>query len=514
MLFYLFVVISICTLFLITALLVPLPTAPNLGVGGTFVIENVNIVDVELGEIIESATVMFNDEGILAIQEQPLTSQPPGSTRIDGRNLYLIPGLWDMHTHSLKLSPQLHHPLFIRYGITSVRDMSGCLNQYDSYWACPEDRSEWNQASAAGNTTSPRYIQQSSYQTNGGNEVPAGFPSYFRLESISDARQLSGFYAEQGVEFIKTYSELSANQFDMLSVAAKEKGLFLAGHKPITVPLLEAVNVKMASIEHGRLFMFECYQFIDTLRQTDNFFSLYTSQKIREIIDHQDNELCKNLMQVMAESETYWVPTLTTLKMSAMSRDPEFRQDIRLSEIPFIVRSLMWDPDINRAAETGFDDSGVFIHEDYFDMASNQVEAASAYGVKILAGTDNIDTYVFTGSSLHDELSMLVEAGLSPLEALQSATINAAQFANQEEEVGSVQVGKEADMILLKGNPLIDIENTQRIAGVVFDGRYFDESALGQLEEYSINMAQSFRVNLHYLVDLLMSPLMRVQLAD
>ena len=175
---------------------------------------------------------------------------------------------------------------------------------------------------------------------------------------------------------------------------------------------------------------------------------------------------------------------------------------------------LIWNPDIDRAAEYGFDEQGNFVHGDYFEMVNRQIASAKAQGVKILAGTDNIDTYVFTGSSLHDELTMFVQAGLTPLQALQSATIDAARFSGKDHELGSIQVGKKADMILLTENPLADIRNTRSIVGVVFNGSYFDEAALVGLQHYTVEMARSLRINLHYLADLIMSPLMRVQLAD
>jgi imidazolonepropionase-like amidohydrolase len=132
----------------------------------------------------------------------------------------------------------------------------------------------------------------------------------------------------------------------------------------------------------------------------------------------------------------------------------------------------------------------------------------------VLAGTDNIDTWVFTGASLHDELAMLVDAGLSPLEALQAATLHPARFAQLENEFGTIEAGQRADLVLLNANPLVDIRNTSDIEGVMFEGQYFDRQALDTLEAYAIEMAQSFRVNLRLLFDMFSSAPMRAQLAD
>lgn len=503
-----------CVSLAVLSAMLPLPAAPVLGKAGSFVIRRINIVDVVAGRVIEDATLIIEHGRIVSIRPDLDSSVPVGHTVVEGAGLYLLPGLWDMHTHSLKTSPQLHHPLFVRHGVTSVRDMSGCLEEEDSYWACPQDRREWQESSLEGESISPRYPLQSSYQTNGGNEVPAGYSDFFRLNSITDAESLVEFYSGEGVDFIKTYSELSQKQFSDVATATRNSGLHLAGHKPLVVPLLNALEAGMSSIEHGRLFMFECYKDINAFREEGDPLSLYTAQKIRDIVNHQDEQKCGELMRAMASTETHWVPTLSTLKMSAMARDGAFREDARLRAIPMVVRRLLWQPDINRAAETGFDSQNEFVHGDYFEMAKKQVAAANEAGVKILAGTDNIDTYVFTGSGLHDELANLVDAGLTPLEALQAATINAAEFAGRDHDLGSIEEGKIADLVFVKENPLSKIGSTRAISGVMFNGIFFDEAALSTLEQYSINMARSVRVNLSYLAGLLMSPLMRVQLAD
>ncbi|WP_223669559.1 amidohydrolase family protein [Kangiella shandongensis] len=131
-----------------------------------------------------------------------------------------------------------------------------------------------------------------------------------------------------------------------------------------------------------------------------------------------------------------------------------------------------------------------------------------------LVGTDNINTYVFTGSSLHDELKYLVVSGLTSFEAIRSATYIPATFANRTEDLGSIEPGKKADLVLLNSNPLGDIENTQDIEAVFLDGRLFDKTGLEQLEEYTEEMADSYRLNLKLLYELFSSPLMRKQMAD
>lgn len=507
-------ILLLCVLGVCLLVFLPLKSAPLLGAKGSFSLRDVNVIDTLTGDIATGMTVVIENGRILKIVSSDQFTPRVDIVDIEAQGKYLLPGLWDMHTHSLKLSPQLHHPLFIRYGVTSVRDMSGCLSEADSYWACPDDRRQWEREAIQGERVSPRYPLQSSYQTNGGNEVPENYPSFFRLTSPADAEQLVDFYARQNVDFIKPYTELSAGQFDHVAESSARKGIAIAGHKPLSVSLSHALAAGMESIEHGRLFLFECFSGIESFRQLENPVSHYDAQFMREMLQNQDREKCTALMESMAISGAAWVPTLTTLNMSAKSREPSFRDDPRLQYIPYIVRKLLWDQDINRASRKGYDFEEQFVHEDFFAAASAQVGHANRLGVILLAGTDNIDTHVFTGASLHDELLMLVEAGLTPLEAIQTATINAATFAGLDREFGSVELGKNADLILLNANPLLDISHSRDIESVIFAGQYFDKAALNDLDGYAVDMAQSLQVNVRFLFDILASPLMRVQLAD
>lgn len=516
---YLALLIAAGALFVAVSIVLPLPSSPLPTSTAThYALTNVNVVDTVVGGVATNQTVVINNGKIVSIlpaAEQTVTladgDQP---VVIEAEGKYLIPGLWDMHTHSLKISPQLHHPLFIRYGVTAARDMSGCLNDDDAYWACPSDRQRWQAEALRGDRVAPRYPLQSSYQTNGGNEVPAGYPEFFKVADLDAAQQLAKFYARQDVDFIKTYTELTAAQFEHLVEAAAAEGLVIAGHRPLSVSLREVMAANMQSVEHGRLFMFECYAGAESFRQAEDPIGLYNASFMRQLINEQDEAACQQLMVEMANSNTSWVPTLSTLHMSAMARDESFRSDPRLAQIPWIARKLIWEQDINRAATRGNDASGEFVHGDFLATARQQVAKAHRAGVTILAGTDNIDTYVYTGSSLHDELTMFVAAGLTPLQALQTATIDAARFANLEADFGSIEVGKQADLVLLDANPLQDIRHTQDIAGVMFGGQWYAEADLQALEDFAQSAAASVRVNLRYLYDMFASPLMRAQLVD
>lgn len=492
----------------------PPPAPPLLGRDGVFAIEHVNVVDVVAGELLPDVTVVIEAGRVRSMLPSAAATVPPEAARIDGRGKYLLPGLWDMHTHSIKLSPQLHHALYVAHGVTAVRDMSGCLSRDDSYWACATDRRQWSGEVERGARVAPRYPLQSSYQTNGGNEVPEGFAPFFRLRSREDAQRLGAFARDAGLDFIKTYNELTPEQYGWLAELSASGGPALAGHLPLRVDLPTALAAGQRSIEHGRLFLFECFAGIDAFRALADPIAHYNAGFRLRLLNEQNEDACQRQMRAMAASTTWWVPTLTTLHMSAVAAQPEARNDPRLDFVPAVQRHLLWFPDANRAAREPAAPDGGNVHRRLFELASLQVARAHAAGVKLLAGTDTTDTFVYPGASLHDELRMLVEAGLSPADALRTATVSAATFAGQLRDHGSIAPGKVADLLLLAGNPLADIRNTLGIEAVFLAGRRYDAAALGQLLQFARDQAGSWRVNLRLVWDMLASPLMRVQLAD
>jgi hypothetical protein len=186
--------------------------------------------------------------------------------------------------------------------------------------------------------------------------------------------------------------------------------------------------------------------------------------------------------EVFAElknNHTWQCPTLTVLHNVRFIDNPSFGNDSRLKYMPRGLRS-MWDPsqDFRWKSRTAED---LALEKKFYPKELAIVGAMRRAGVEILAGTDVGNPYCFPGFSLHDELGLLVQAGLTPMEALQAATINAARFMGRENEMGTIGVGKIADLVLLEANPLNDIANTRKIAAVVFGGRMFPKSSLNDI---------------------------------
>ena len=475
---------------------------------------HVNVVDVNSGEVLRDMSILVEGNTIKAVTPSQSATIPDGYKKIDARGKYVIPGLWDMHTHSIKVSPQIHHPLYIAHGVTSVRDLSGCMDQDDSFWACIEDRQLWSAQALSGKRVSPRYALQSSYQVDGGDEVPSGFAEFFKLNNLEDARQLVAFYQNKGADFIKIHAGVSLEQYDYLTQALQNSPLSLVGHKPLKVSLQHAIRAGQKSLEHGRIFLFACSPLGETLSQQSDPYQFYTPEFQRQLLQTQDPSPCQQIMAQMADSNSWWVPTLTTLKSSAYAKELMGFTEEKFEYVPTLMKSLFWQNDLKNVLNKGLDQQQQFVHKDFYHQAQHYLPQAQQRGVKILVGTDTLDTAVVAGQSLHDEMLSMVEAGMSPFEVLRAATISAAEFANQADKYGSVEAGKVADLVWLNANPLQDIRHTQQIDAVMFNGIYYQHRDIKTMKTYAKEQAQSIRLNTHYLSSVIASPLMRQQIAD
>jgi tetratricopeptide (TPR) repeat protein len=163
--------------------------------------------------------------------------------------------------------------------------------------------------------------------------------------------------------------------------------------------------------------------------------------------------------------------------MFAFGDDPAFLKDDRLKYVPVRMR-MSWDPAAVDGKHTA-EDFAYMKKEFQKDLAV--VGTMQKSGVGIMAGTDTANPFCFPGFSLHDELGLLVQAGLSPLQALQAATLNPARFLGREKDLGTIEQGKLADLVLLDANPLDDIGNTKKIAGVVSAGKFYPRASLDEM---------------------------------
>ena len=439
-------------------------------------IENVSVVDVATGAVADGRTVVVEGSRIAAVALPADLRLGEGVERIDGGGGYLIPGLWDMHVHEFSafFAPAL--PLYIANGVTGVRDMWGEL---DVTAAARE-------TVAAGQRVGPRAVVAGNI-TDGANPW---FPGSVVVDSPERARTAVDSLVNAGAGFIKVYSALEADAFTGIAEQAAARGVDVAGHVPFSVPAREASDAGMRSMTHMFGVVEGCSSNDADVRSmraealalraegrefADPFFGtgLY-----RSILDAADDDLCAQLLIHLAANGTWLTPTLAVLRsMASLARLRE-EDDPRLQYMPQAIVAGWMTPFPGQASDTP-EDTGT--REAFLARQLAVTGMAAAAGVGILAGTDTPNPFVYPGFSIHDELELLVQAGLSPHQALGAATTAPAEFLGATDSLGAVAEGKLADLVLLEANPLDEISNTRRISAVVANGRFFGREALDAL---------------------------------
>jgi hypothetical protein len=381
-----FLFLGLLLIVTLTAILWPMPTIETPKEHSKILITSIDIIDVKTGEILKNRDLLIQGNLIKSIDTSGMIKVPKTAFIINGKGKYIIPGLWDMHTHSNYHSPWLHHPLYIANGVTGVRDMSGTLDKKDSYWVGSNERLKWNNDLLCNRRITPRYVLQSSYQIDGKSSLPGDYPSFFKLESTSDVPKLLNFYKKENVDFIKIYQQIRPNSYRKLALEAPKYGIHLAGHKPMFLSLEEAINLGQKSFEHGRIFMFESFPKADSLRNPENWKTFYSKSK-KVIISNYDERIAIRLMELMKEKNTYWTPTLQTLKFEANAHKEQFLENSNLKYVTQIRKKLWWGIDANNNKERNLSPEGKDVSKDFYEASRKQVKKANNIGVPIMTAT-------------------------------------------------------------------------------------------------------------------------------
>jgi len=510
----LFALLFAAATYLLVGVLWPLDVAQPNPQAQRLLITNVTIIDVETGKLNVGHNILI-ENGVIAATgpDVGLDASAGGAQVIDGAGRYVIPGMFDMHTHGFKMSPALTHPLYVASGVTAVRDMGGCLDRDDSWAACAADKKRWNSAVADGTLVGPRYDQVTSLAMNGGQAIPSGFDINLGGATPDGARARVAADSARGIDFLKTYTNLPRDSYMALAEAARGADMYLAGHLPFAVSGIDAAAAGQRSFEHALVFVFECYPGFDALRDSPNFFAGYTNELRLKMIAEHDPERCNALFQAMTRAGTAFVPTHTTRKLDAYALDAAYRSDARLKYIPSPLRT-MWLQDADGMAKRAGEGGGAASYKAIFEFGLRQTGAAHRAGVTVMAGTDAPDSFAFPGLGLADELEHLSLAGLSNIDILRAATLEPARFLGLENSAGVIIAGARADIVLLNSNPLDDISATADIDAVVLAGVYYGREDLDQMLASVEASANSWSMWPKFAWQILASPIMRKQFAD
>ncbi|MCX6559545.1 MAG: amidohydrolase family protein [Candidatus Aminicenantes bacterium] len=442
------------------------------GEGATLVFTHVTIINTTGGPSQPDMTVFMTGSRITDIYSAGSVRPPKGVRVIDAEGKYLIPGLWDMHVHWYD---ERFLSLFIANGVTGVRQMFGFPIHLD-----------WRERAARGELLAPRQAIASAIVDGPG----ATWVNSIKVANETDARRAVQKIKSSGFDFVKVYAGLPRDAYFAIADESAKQGLIFAGHVPHSVSALEASEAGQKSIEHLSGVLEACSPiggeitrgYIENMAGVNNRTGM-DKAKLRvlrnlyeRLLATYDKERAAALFASFAKNGTWQCPTLTVNRSSAFAGDAEFGNDPRLKYMPRGIRST-WQPgnDPLRASRTAEDYA---VRKRRYQKEREMLAEMRRAGVRFLAGTDTGNPFCFPGFSLHDELTLMVEAGFTPMEALQAATLNAAIFLGRAESLGTVEKGKIADLVLLEANPLENIENTKRIAAVVLGGKLFEKPRL------------------------------------
>jgi len=421
------------------------------------VFTHVTIIDVTGQAPKRDTTVVITGDRISAIGDN--IPMPAGAQVVDATGKFLIPGLWDMHVHWYLRDT---FTLFIANGVTGVRQMFG-----------NSDLLRWRDQIAKGSLLGPRMVVASPI-IDGPQPI---WPNSIAVRNEDEGRKAVRRVKQWGADFVKVYALLPRDAYFGIADEAKQQGMTFVGHVPNSLSPAEASDAGQKSIEHLTGILIASSDKEAELR--DKLVKADSPQARGRIqataLDTYNEKKAANLIAHFVKNQTWQCPTLTVLRSSVYLGDEDFRRDGRLRYIPRLQQQR-WN--FRLANRSGGDDA---VEKKVLQKQFEIVGAMQKAGVPILAGTDTGNPFCFPGFSLHEELALLVIAGLTPVEALRSATLNPAKFFGLDQTLGTIEQGKIADLVLLDANPLLDIRNTQRINAVVSNGRLFDRKALDKM---------------------------------
>ncbi len=438
---------------------------PGLTLAGEppLVFMGVTVVDVESGRLVADRVVVVQGKSVTAVGAANVYVPPPGATVVPSAGKYVIPGLWDMHVHHTFAWPGLLD-LALVSGVTGVRDL-----QSDDFLFT------WRDEIRDGKRVGPRIVASGVYLDARREGQP---PDRKTADTLDEGRELVRARKKQGADFVKVYSGLRPDVYAAILDEAKAQKLPVAGHCPELVPAAEASRLGQRSFEHLAGVALSCSRNEAGLRKemANAFAAKYgydvalATELIERAMETPDDAKEATLFATFKKNGTWQVPTLTVLRSypkADAAPDPRV-QYLHPALTQLWGRMQAIDKIRNHLAIR-------------FAHATRTVRAMHKAGVLLLAGTDSggaMCANVFPGFSVADELELFVGCGLTPAEALRTATLNPALFFGEEKSAGTVATGKRADLVLLDADPLAAIGNVRKVSGVVVAGKWLPKADL------------------------------------
>ena len=436
-------------------------TARSLEANGPIAITNVTVIDTTGGPARPNMTVVIEGDRIAAVGEAGGTKIPKGARAVDGKGKFLIPGLWDMHIHTffgdwVPGGKEVTLPLFIANGITGVRDMGSDL---EPILAARRDV-------ASGALLGPRMIVSGPMLDGPKSQ----FPAAIAIATPEDGRRAVVMLKGRGVDFIKIQSYVPREAYFAIADECRKQNIAFEGHVPDAIRASEAADAGQKSFEH-LIGVFEGSSTIED--------DLMKGPKgPARFLDTYDAAHEAALIQLLSKKQVWQCPTLYWERGQWLVDAIDVSKDPDAKYAPASWREKSW-PKFTAGIIKDLDTDPLPVREKFVAHELEIVKRLQKAGVPFLAGTDTpAGVDVLPGFSLHQEMQRFVDAGFTPMEALQTATINPAKFLGRTADFGTVEKGRIADLVLLDADPTSDIRNTRKIAAVVANGRYYPREKL------------------------------------
>ncbi len=434
---------------------------------------HVHVVPMDAEVVVADRTVLVNDGRIVAIGAADEVEVPDGALVVDSRGKYLLPGLHDMHVHLYEEDLEDHLTLYLAHGVTTVQSMHG------SPWHV-----EVRRRLAKGELLGPRLFTTGPTTATG------------RVDSPKKAEQFVAGQKAAGYDAVKMYGDgsrsMTRETYARVISAARSAGLRVVGHAPRNLPFAVVLEEGQDSIDHMEEIVYTYAPIVEALGPLlDVQFGRVTADAADddalaglEGLEKRMVPAVKSLGVEARKAGLAVTPTLVTFEAIHRQTTPAYPKLLEAPELRFIspLRRVEWGPELN-GYRAGWSDRLELMDKvlgQSLELQKVITKGLHDAGVPLMVGTDAPLTFVYPGLAVHRELALLVESGLTPYEALRAATLAPARELGTGDEAGTVAVGRRADLVLVDANPLEDVTNTSRIAGVLAGGRWLPHSELDE----------------------------------
>ena len=482
--------LSVCSLAIRSCLILTLLASGVSAQTGTrqLALTHVTVINPSEASPHPDTTVLIKHDRIVRVGPSKTVKIPNGAMIVDAAGKFLIPALWDMHVHTE--NPDRDFPMFIANGVLGVRNMAGVAS----------DVFRWREETASGKRFGPQIVAAGPLIDG---PEPAHPEHAIAVRNAVEAKRAVGSLKSMGADFVKVYDGVPRDAYFAIAEESKKVGLPFVGHLPGSVRVVEASNAGQRSLEHGAyLSGGSTYEeemikegasgpdVMEEARRTGNFSLIpeNIAKRGNELLDHLSSERLAELYKTFAKNGTYLTPTLVVQHARVYVDDISKAPDPRNR---YITKGELeaWKPENNMFSRYRTPGYIAYQKREYAETLKG-IKLAQQMGVQLLAGTDVVAPWTYPGFSLHDELELVVGAGLSPLEALRTATINPARFFGMK-DLGKIVPGRKANLVLLDANPLVNISNTKKISAVIMRGTLYTRSQLDDLLNASAKIASS-----------------------